>query len=105
MKYAKTYPGADIDSDHIPVICKLKINLKVPTKPKLDAQLDMDVLREEKSKTQFSIEVNNYYDVLAEEEQTPEEEIDTIWGHMKKSVVDTAKRLCLPKRERSKRTG
>ena len=85
VKNAKTYPGADINSDHIPVTCKLKIKLKVPIKSKLDAKLDMDVLREE-SKAQFSIEVNNYYDMLAqeEEEQIPEEKIDTIWVNEKK---------------------
>ena len=33
---AKAYPEADIKSDHIPVICKLKIKLKVPIKLKLD---------------------------------------------------------------------
>ena len=80
MINAKTYLGADINSDHIPVICKLKIKLKVPIKSKLETKLDMDVLREERSKAQFSIEVNNYYDMLAqeEEEQIPEEKIDTI---------------------------
>ena len=92
---AKTYPGADINSDHIPVICKLQIKLKVPIKSKLEAKLDMDVLREERGKAQFSIEVNNYYDMLAqeEEEQIPEEKIDTIWGLMKRSLVDTAKKI------------
>ena len=92
--------GADINSDHIPVICKLKIKLKTPIKSKLDAKLDMDVLKEERTKAQFSIEVNSYYDMLTkeEEEQTPEEEIDTIWGHMKRILVDTAKKIVPTKR-------
>ena len=100
---AKTYPGADIHSDHIPVICKLKIKLKVPIKSKLEAKLDMDVLREERGKAQFSIEVNNYYDLLAqdEEEQIPEEKIDTILGLMKRSLVDTAKKI-VPIKKRTK---
>ena len=97
---AKTYPGADINSDHIPVICKLKIKLKAPIKSKLDAKLDLDVLKEERTKAQFSIEVNNYYDMLTqeEEEQTPEEEIGTIWGHKKRILVDTAKTIVSTKR-------
>ena len=47
-----------------------KVDFKVPIKPKLDAKLDMGVLREERSKTQFSIEVNNYYDMLAQERKS-----------------------------------
>ena len=97
---ATTYPGADINSDHIPVICKLKIKLKASIKSKLDTKLDLDVLKEERTKAQFSIEVNNYYDMLTqeEEEQTPEEEIDTIWGHMKRILIDTAKTIVSTKR-------
>ena len=48
VKSAKTYPEADTNSNHMQVICKLKIKLKVPIKPKLDAKLDMGVLWKEK---------------------------------------------------------
>ena len=60
----------------------------------------MDVLKEERTKAQFSIEVNNYYDMLAQEEkkQAPEEEIGTIWGHMKRILVDIAKKIVPTKR-------
>ena len=98
---AKTYPGADINSDHIPVICKLKIKLKVPIKSKLEAKLDMDVLREERSKAQFSIEVNNYYDILAqeEEEQIPEEKNRHHLGSNEKKLSRYSQKDCSYQKE------
>ena len=102
MSSTKTYPGADTNFDLMPVIYKLKIKLKVPIKPKVDAKLDMDALKKERSKTKFSIEASNNYDMLAqeEEEQTPEEEIDTIWESFKRSLVDLAKNIVPTKKER-----
>ena len=50
VKQVKIYPGADINSDHIPVVMKLKIKLKKMEKPKVREHFDLEVVKEESYK-------------------------------------------------------
>lgn len=45
IKMCKTYPGADIGSDHNPVIANVKIKLKIPRKSKQKLKVDITALR------------------------------------------------------------
>ena len=47
VKQAKAYPGADINSDHNPVVVKTKIKLKKQMLPKGKEQFEIGLLREQ----------------------------------------------------------
>ena len=59
IKNCRTYPGADIGSDHNPVIANMKIKLKTPRKAKHAPKLDLSALKQPDIKDNFSIEVQN----------------------------------------------
>ena len=98
IKMAKTYPGADIGSDHNPVVVKVNIALKVLKKalPK-KARLDVELLKERDFRERYAASVHNSYEGLRVEEveQTPDE----MWSNLKGCMQDAAEE-CLPKKKR-----
>ena len=50
VKQAKTYPGADIGSDHNPVVVKVKINLKKIQKKVNMERFNLDMFGDEQMK-------------------------------------------------------
>ena len=57
VKSAKTMPGADCDSDHVPVLCEVQIKLKQLKKTR-QPKYDFDFLKTDKDiKSKFSIDV------------------------------------------------
>lgn len=94
----QTYPGADIGSDHNPVVLKVNIALKVIKKdPSKKARLDVDLLRQRDFREKYSTSVHNLYEGLRidDVEQTPEE----MWSNLKECMQDAAEE-CLPKKKR-----
>ena len=57
MKQAKTYPGADMNSDHNQVVVKVNMKLKRTNATKRGEQLELDLLKEETYKHKYNIEV------------------------------------------------
>jgi len=53
----KTYPGADVNSDHNPVIAKLEIKLKNIRQFKRKEQLDLNLLKQESIRNKYNVEV------------------------------------------------
>ena len=72
VKQARTYPGADINSDHNPVTIKFKVKLKKIKRNQAQSQIDYNLLKDDTYKRRYNILVKNYYDVLGSEkvEQT-----------------------------------
>ena len=67
IKSSKSMPGADYDSDHAPVLCKLLVKLRKLKKPQLQTKFNIMKLKPDKElKDQFVIEVKNRFDGLAE---------------------------------------
>ncbi|NSM56165.1 hypothetical protein HET73_00315 [Wolbachia endosymbiont of Atemnus politus] len=62
----KTYPGADISSDHNPVVSKLNIKLKRVTKRKEPNIFDIGKLKDTDTLEKFTIEVKNRFEILNE---------------------------------------
>ena len=106
VKQVKTYPGADINSDHIPVVMKLKIKLKKMEKPKVREQFDLQLLKEENYKKEYNVEIRNAYSKLSNQtiEQTPEDqnEVEKKWGIIKESL-NTSLRTVLPNKHAMKK--
>ncbi|GFN74731.1 craniofacial development protein 2 [Plakobranchus ocellatus] len=65
VKTSKSLPGADCDSDHIPVMCKFQIILKKLTKGNANPKFQMDSLKsDEKLKDKIAVAVHNKYETL-----------------------------------------
>ena len=45
IKTSKSMPGADCDSDHVPVMCKLQVKLKKIRKPKAHSKFQVELLK------------------------------------------------------------
>ena len=67
VKQTKTHPGADIGSDHNPVVATVKITLKRIKKKENMEQFNLDMLKDEHMRQQYAVEVNNSFDCLEHE--------------------------------------
>ena len=74
IKQAKTYSGADMNSDHNPVVVKINMKLKRTNATKRSEQLELNLLKEETYKNKYNVEVQNIYERLCieETEQQPD---------------------------------
>ena len=105
VKNVKTYPGADINSDHCLLLAKLRIKIKKVRKSTKTIKYNIDLLKERDYKTRFSVEVKNQFDVLMTED-IPQVEDDTLeiereWECLKNGIKE-AERKVLPKKSKKK---
>ena len=64
IKQAKTSPGANLNSDHNPVVVKINMKLKRTNATKRSEQLELNLLKEETYKNKYNVEVQNIYERL-----------------------------------------
>ena len=105
VRRVNTYPGADITSDHNPVVMKLKIKLKKVQTKKRQGQLNLDMLKEE-NRSRFNVAIQNKFDALnvEEQEQAPDS-VDTVqrkWDYVKNALHRTAQEI-LPRKSITKK--
>ncbi len=69
VKHAKTYPGADCGSDHIPVICRpaLQCILKKLKNARITRKLDFEQLTKLEIRFENYIKVENKFEQLIDE--------------------------------------
>ena len=82
----KTYPGADIGSDHNPVVATVTINLKRIKKKENMEQFNLDMLKDEHMRQQYAVEVNNIFDCLEHEvteQENEKDRVDLLWTNIK----------------------
>ena len=66
IRRCKTYPGADINSDHNPVKAHVNIKLKSTSSvKKQQAQFDLEYLKMDVVRQRYNIEVKNKYEALS----------------------------------------
>ena len=108
MKKAKTYPGSDLNSDHNPVIVKMKIQLKKLIKTNRKQQLDCSLLKNNSYAAIYNIEIRNRFDALhieeLEQQFDEEEHIEDIWRKVKENTVTTTKGLLPVRTKKNKQT-
>ena len=75
VKQARTYPGADINSDHNPVTIMFKVKLKKIKRNQAQSQIDYNLLKDDTCKRRHNILVKHYYDVLGSEEVEQDHEM------------------------------
>ena len=100
IKQCSTFPGADINSDHNPVIAKMNFKLKkLPSPSKNTPKVDVAKLKLPDIQEQYSIKVQNRYEVLFQElnvnqlEEPSKENIERDWEILKQSVQEANKIL------------
>ena len=105
IKNVKTYPGADMggNCDHVLLVAKINIKMKVIKKRKIEEQLDYNMLKQQEIKDRYAVEVNNIYNTLnieeGEQEESVEEEVEKKFNLLKESI-HTASKNTLEKRKR-----
>lgn len=100
----KTYPGADINSDHNPVIATVKMKLKIPHKTKSTPRYDLSALKMPEVRREFAIKVENKFGSLMEINDPPENasdqmKIDNKWGCLRDAIIETQEEI-IPKSKR-----
>uniref|UniRef100_A0A0B7BR26 Endonuclease/exonuclease/phosphatase domain-containing protein n=4 Tax=Arion vulgaris TaxID=1028688 RepID=A0A0B7BR26_9EUPU len=85
----KTYPGADINSDHNPVMIKLNIKLKKIDQPtRKEPHIDISALKQSEIQQKYCVEVKNKYECLMTEcleqyrRENPEEKVANKWYYI-----------------------
>ena len=68
VKQARTYPGADVGSDHNPLMIKMYIKLKKPKKKQMNHRMELNLLKHDEYKIMYAVEVQNQYEALSKEE-------------------------------------
>lgn len=86
VKESRSYPGADINSDHNPVMMKCNLKFKKITSKKKMVQWQVKNLRDEKLRKQYS-ECTN--DVTIEDSLEPQN-IEKRWQNLKQTITKTA---------------
>ena len=85
---AKSYPGADCGSDHIPVIFNLQVKLKKIKTGKSEPRRQKDLLIiDQDTKESYAVKVQNRFAVLEEKRNTSK------WNILKEAITTTAKEV------------
>ena len=109
VKQARTYPGADINSDHNPVTINFKVKLKKIKKKSSTVTDNYNLLKDDTYKNRYNILVKNYYDMLGSEKveqghESEDKHVEKEWSKVKLSLQNAAKEL-LPKKVKKKKRG
>ena len=95
---ARTFPGADCSSDHVPVVVDIRVQLKRPKKSQFVPKINVKALRQDDNlKEQYNISVRNKYEALREE--TEEDSIESDWQNLRKAIEESNREV-LPKTTR-----
>ncbi len=94
----KTYPGADIGSDHNLVVMKCKLGFKKMRRREIREKFDLEVLRETRRREEYQKEVTERLS-----EHRKENSIEGEWKVLKESIIQAAKsKIGVEKRKRKK---
>ena len=97
VKISKSLPGADCDSDHIPVMCNFKIKLRKLKRAKNQPKFLIELLKaDEQLKDQINVTIRNRYDALSNIT-----EVEELWSKMKESIHEAMEDI-IPKKNKNK---
>ena len=109
IRQCRTYPGADVESDHNPVVAKMNFKLKKIETSKTPNKVDVTKLLNPEIQNQYSIKVQNRFSILFEEISVGQNQNvtqgssrpDQEWQCLKQSVQEANETL--PKVEKRKK--
>ena len=105
VKSVKMYPGADVGSDHVPVVMNIRLRLKKLASGRKTIRRNLEILRDEDIRQTFSIKVNNRYEELMCEEPMQLEDdqmIESVWKSLKSRIEEVVEEM-IPKRPKEKK--
>ena len=108
VKQTKTYPGAFIGSDHIPVVATVKMTRKRIKKKENMEQFNLDMLKEELMRQQYAVELNNIFACLKHDVSEQEYENDRVvilWTNIKEGIQKAAQYIANDGEEKQKALG
>lgn len=97
IKNAVTYPGADIKSDHNPVVVTMQCQLKRTQKGPKKFAIDTSKMKEHATRAAVSNSINQW----AEQEQQTTSPLE-LWSSLKQKVGDICQSLLAPNRQTKK---
>ena len=90
MTDVRALRGADVGSDHLPVLCKIRLKLKRVQKQQGAQLFDSSRLRDATVKSQFTLELKNRFQIL---EDTPADDINQLCSKIEKVFTDTSEEI------------
>ncbi len=102
VKCYKSMPGADADSDHIPVISKIRIKLRKLIKGKQYSKPQIHLLKKDKElRKLYKGEVKGRYEAL-EQPSNQRSNPETLWKQFRSVITETIEAI-IPKNEKRKK--
>lgn len=89
VKSVKTYPGADLASDHNPLVATVQLRLKRLQKTPMTPKINLDKLKDDAVKEEIIQELNANISNKTKPMVTPEDE----WQHIKRTFQDVTNKL------------
>ena len=89
VKNVKTYPGADVGSDHNPVVMSVKVKLKRKKVQPQVVKYDMKMLKQDEVRRKYNIEIRNRFELLFRDETDMDDE--TRWNSIKETLNEALK--------------
>jgi len=83
---AKVYPGGDIDSDHNPVVAKLRVKLKKVLKATLRQRWNLEKMKDEGTALNYRCKIDMA--VVAEKQESAD--VNGRWENFKSAVIKAA---------------
>ena len=87
---SKSFPSADILSDHQLVIANIHLRFKGKPKPNYPKRYDVFKLKNPEIKTNYEIEIGGRFTPLLSDEDT---DVQTLWNGVKAAFNETSKKL------------
>jgi len=97
VKNSHAYPGADIQSDHNPVVAKVRLSLNRIQKPQNKRKLMLRILKED-----ATIRENFKKEVLNNIEEAPPESVQDHWNQLKTTISQAAEKHIPQEKARSR---
>lgn len=98
----KTFPGADVNSDHVPVVATVKLKLKQLRKPKNKPKKNVELLGRDPVLTErYAVVVQNRYAVLQDEVE--HDGAEEQWNNLAEAIQKGLKEVIPDSRRRKKK--
>ena len=87
---SRSFPSADVGSDHQLVMANMKLKFKTKTKPNHPKRYEVFKLKNETTRRKYEIEIGGRFAPLLNDEET---DANTLWEGIKSAINDTSKDL------------
>eukprot|EP00057_Strongylocentrotus_purpuratus_P014949 XP_011669423.1 PREDICTED: craniofacial development protein 2-like [Strongylocentrotus purpuratus] len=87
---ARSFPSADVGSDHQLIITNLRLKLKAKPRPQYLKRYDVFRLKDPKTRTDYEIEIGGKFGPLLGEDDT---DVENLWKEVKTAINETSQKV------------